>query len=179
LRRQECSNLRYDRSVQAADDNRVSLVQDTVRKDDIDRCSETLDNLDLEDGTFERRDVHEALGHALLGELDDEHEHVGHTLTGVSGSRDERDVLGEVLVLVVRQSVETLLGEGDDCVGETLLVLVLDGLLLLRQRVLETVVLDRFPTVKTIDLVECDDEGGLALAEEAERLEGLRLKTVL
>jgi hypothetical protein len=171
--------LCHDRTVETADNDRVSFVENTVGKDDIDGCSETLDDLDLEDGTLESGDVHEALSHALLSELDDEHQHVGNTLTGVSRCRDERDVLREVLVLVVRKGVESLLGEGEDRVGETLFVFVLDGLLLLRERVLETVVLDGLPTVETIDLVERDDEGGLTLAEETEGLEGLRLETVL
>jgi hypothetical protein len=61
---------------------------------------ETLDNLDLENGTLELGDEHQALVHSLLSELDQEHEHVGDTLARDGRGRNEGDVSGQVLVLV-------------------------------------------------------------------------------
>lgn len=178
LRREERADLGDDGAVEAAQDDLVALVQVAVDEDDVDGGAETLDDLDLEDSALERRDVHKVVGHALLGELDEEHEQVGDTLARVGRRRHERHVLAEVLVVVVRHGVEPLLRKGDDRVGEALLVLALDGAVLLGERLEEAAVLHRGPAVQAVDLVERDDEGRLAVAEEADRLEGLRLEAV-
>ena len=152
MRRQQRTDLSRDGSVETADDDPISLVKDSVREDDVDCRSQSLDDLDLEHGALEGREVHEALGHALLGELDDEHEHVGHALARVGRRRDERDDLGEVLVLVVRQRVESLLGEREDRLVEAVLELALDRLVLRGERGLETAVRNRLPAVETVNL---------------------------
>lgn len=154
-------------------------MQVSVHEHDVDGGTETLDDLDFEDGALQRRDVHEVVGHALLRELDEQHEQVGDTLAGVSRSRHERDVFREVLVVVVRDGVEPLLGKGDDRLVQAVLELALDRALLLRERLPETAVLHRLPAVQSIDLVEGDDERRLALAEETDRLERLRFEAVL
>ena len=179
LRRQQRSNLSDDGAVETAKDDLVALVQVTVHEHDVDGGTETLDDLDFEDSALQRRDVHEVVGHALLRELDEQHEQVGNTLAGVSRSRHERDVFREVLVVVIRDGVETLLGKGDDRLVQTVLELALDRALLLRKSLPETAVLHRLPAVQPIDLVESDDEWRLALAEEADRLERLRFEAVL
>ena len=152
LGREERADLGRDRAVESADDDAVALAQNAVREHDVDRGAEALDDLDLEHGALEGREVHEALGHALLGELDDEHEHVGHALARVGRRRDERDDLGEVLVLVVRQRVESLLGEREDRLVEAVLELALDRLVLRGERGLETAVRNRLPAVETVNL---------------------------
>lgn len=93
LRCQQCSDLRDNRSVETADDDLVAFVQDTVGEDDVERRSEALDDLDLQDGTVELGDVHELAAHSLLRELDDEHEHVWDTLTRVGRGGNQRDKL--------------------------------------------------------------------------------------
>lgn len=198
LRRQQRTNLSRNGSVESADDDPISLVEDSVRQDDVDGRSQSLDDLDLEHGALESREVHEALRHALLSELDDEHEHVGDSLASVGRSRDERDNLGKVLVLVVGERVESLLGERENRLVEALLVLAPNRLVLGGERLLETAVGDGLPAVETIDLrgnngvskmlgknreetnlVESDDERRLALAKQTKRFESLRLESVL
>lgn len=179
LRRQQCSDLRDDGAIETTENDLVALVEVAVDEDDIDRRTETLDDLDLEDGALERRDVHEVVGHALLGELDEEHEQVGYTLARVRRGRDERDVFRKVLVVVVRHGVETLLGEGDDGLVEALLELALDGALLLGERLAEAAIPHRVPAVQSVDLVERDDERRPAFAEQSDRFERLRLEAVL
>lgn len=141
-----------DGSVETADDDPISLVKDSVREDDVDCRSQSLDDLDLEHSALERREVHETLRHPLLSELDDEHEHVGDSLSGVRRRRDQRDDLGKVLVLVVGERVESLLGERENRLVEALLVLAADRFVLRSERLLETAVEDRLPAVETIDL---------------------------
>jgi hypothetical protein len=152
LRSEQSPDLGGDGAVKTADDNLVSLMQDSVRQNDINRRSETLDDLDLKHRALEGGEVHETLDHTLLGELDDEHEHVGHSLSGVGRGGNERDDATEVLVLVVGERIESLLGEGDDGVLQTLLILALNGGVLGGERVLETAVGDGLPAVETIDL---------------------------
>ena len=89
LWREQRSHLRYDWSIQSADNNFVALVQDTIGEHNVQRCPEPFDNLDLKHSALELRDVHELLAHALLREFDDEHEHVWDTLAGVCRCRDE------------------------------------------------------------------------------------------
>lgn len=116
----------------------------------------------------------------------------------MGGRGDERDDLGEVLVLVVRERVESLLGEGEDGLLEAILELALDGLVLGGERRLESSIGDGLPAIETIDLVlrasarvsnltkdgeahlvERNDERRLALTQKAKRLESLGLETVL
>ena len=154
--------MSHDSSIETTNDDLVTFVENTVRKDNIDCGSETFDNLDFENSTFESRDVHQTFGHSLLSELDDKHEHVGNTFSSVSRCRDEGDVLCEVLVVVVRDSVETLLGESDDRVLETLLEFSLNCSVLLSESLLESSVFHRLPSVETIDLkvLKASEHGG-------------------
>lgn len=153
LRSQQSPDLRGDGAVETANHDLVAFVENSVRKDDVDGGSESLDDLDLEHRALEGGEVHETLDHALLSELDDEHEHVGHSLSRVGRGGNERDDAAEVLVLVVGERVESLLGESDDGILETLLELALDRRVLSGERILETSVGNRLPTVKTIDLI--------------------------
>lgn len=152
LRGEQSPDLGGDGAIETADHDLVALVQNSVGKDNINRRSKTLDDLDLEHRALESREVHETLDHALLGELDDEHEHVGHSLSRVGRGGNERDDAAEVFVLVVGERVKSLLGEGDDGVLQTLLELALDGRVLGGKRVLETSVGNGLPAVETIDL---------------------------
>ncbi len=76
-------------------------MPDTVGKDDIDRGTETLEDLDLEHRALELGEIHEPLAHTGLSELDDESQHVGDTLTGVSRSGHQTDVSAHFLMSVV------------------------------------------------------------------------------
>ena len=176
--REQRSDICFDDAFCTAQDDTITLPEDTVGENDIDSHTETLDSLDFKDGGLDLGEVHERANHALLGELNDELQHVGDTLAGVGGGGDQGDVFGHGLVLVEKLRVETLLGESELGLVETVLELVLDSLVLESQRLLEAVVLDLLPAVKTIDLVESDDEGGLPVTEELHGLESLGLETV-
>jgi hypothetical protein len=152
LWRQKSTDLRNDRPVETADDDLITLTKIAVDKDDVDGRAETFNNLDLENSALERRDVHQALVHALLREVDEEHDHVRNTLASNGGRRNEGHVLCEVLVFIVEDGVEALLCERRNGALESVLELTLDGLLLLFQRVLERVVRDCLPAVHSVDL---------------------------
>ncbi|RBQ68079.1 hypothetical protein VDGD_21613 [Verticillium dahliae] len=177
-RRQQRTNVGDDGALDTAQHNLVALAEDTVCDDNVDGHAETLDRLDLENGGLHLGEVHERAHHALLRQLHNELQHVGDTLARVRRRGDEGDVLGHRLVLVVQFGVESLLGEEDLGLLETVLELVLHALGLQRQTLLETVVVDLLPAVKTIDLVEGNDERRLPVAEELHRLERLLLETV-
>ena len=205
LRRQQRSHVGENRTVQPTHHDPISLPQVPIRKDNIDGRSQSLDDLDLEHGALEFRNVHQALGHSLLSKIDEELDHIGDSLSSDGGGRDEGDVSTEVLVLVVEGGVETLFGEGDlgllDSGGE----LSLDGGGLTGEGLLEGSVGSGVPAVDSIDLrererekvsetnwrdgtrprktktnlVQSDDERSLLVSKELERLESLRLETVL
>lgn len=67
-------------------------------------------------------------------------------------SRHEGNDAGEVLVLVIGERVESLLGEGEDRFLESFLVFGLDGAILGGKGGLETSIGDRFPSVESINL---------------------------
>lgn len=152
LRRQKRSNVGVDRPVQTTHDNPVTLTKVTVRQDDVDSRTETLDDLDLENRAFELRDVHEALSHPLLGQVDEQHDHVGNTLASDGRRRDERDVSTEVPVLVVEARVHTLLSESEDGLFDSVGKLALDLVGLLSERFLERAVGGLLPAVDSINL---------------------------
>ncbi|GKT50196.1 uncharacterized protein ColSpa_10378 [Colletotrichum spaethianum] len=177
-RRQQGTDVCADGTFHTTQDDPVTLTQDTVRQDNVDGHAETLDGLDLENGSLDLGKVHEGSDHALLGELDDELQHVGDTLTSVGGGGDEGNVLRHGLVLVEKLGVEALLGKGKLGLLQTVLELVLDTSGLQGQTLLETVVVDLLPAVQTIDFVESNNEGSLPLTEHSHRLQGLRLEAV-
>lgn len=80
LRGEECSDVGKDGSIKPADDYPVSLTEVTVGEDDINCRSETLNDLDLENGALELGDVHETLAHALLRKVNEELDHIRNTL---------------------------------------------------------------------------------------------------
>lgn len=108
LRRQQCTNLCDDGSVQPTNHDFVSFSQDTIRQDDIDSRSQAFDDLDLEHRALELREVHQAVTHALLREVNEQHDHVGNTFASDSRCGHEGDVAGEALVVVVKDRVQTL-----------------------------------------------------------------------
>lgn len=85
LWRQQRANLCDNWSVQPTNHDLVSLPQITIRQDDIDGRPETLDDLDLEHRALELREVHQAVTHALLREVDEQHDHVRDALASNSG----------------------------------------------------------------------------------------------
>lgn len=178
LRGEECSDVGKDGSIKPADDYPISLTEVTVGEDDVNCRSETLNDLDLENGALELGDVHETLAHALLRKVNEKLDHIRNTLARDGRRRDERDVATEVFVVVVEARVHTLLGEGEDSLLEAISKLALDLVRLLRERILEGAVRGRFPAVDAIDLVEGDDERRLLVAEEVEGFDRLRLETV-
>lgn len=178
LRGEECSDVGKDGSIKPADDYPISLTEVTVGEDDVNCRSETLNDLDLENGALELGDVHETLAHALLRKVNEELDHIRNTLARDGRRRDERDVATEVFVVVVEARVHTLLGEGEDSLLEAIGKLALDLVRLLRERILEGAVRGRFPAVDAIDFVEGDDERRLLVAEEVEGFDRLRLETV-
>lgn len=178
LRGEECSDVGKDGSIKPADDYPISLTEVTVGEDDVNCRSETLNDLDLENGALELGDVHETLAHALLRKVNEKLDHIRNTLARDGRRRDERDVATEVFVVVVEARVHTLLGEGEDSLLEAIGKLALDLVRLLRERILEGAVRGRFPAVDAIDLVEGDDERRLLVAEEVEGFDRLRLETV-
>jgi len=95
-----------------------------------------------------------------LSQIHEELDHIGDSLSGDGGGRDEGDVSTEVLVLVVESGVETLFGEGDlglfDSVGE----LSLDGEGLAGEGLLEGSVGGGVPAVDSIDLRGEEEKGG-------------------
>ena len=154
-------------------------MHDTVRQNNVDSRSETLNDLDLEDGTLEFGQVHQSLAHTLLGQLDQEHDHVRDTLSGDGRGRHQRDVSTKVLVLVVQNSVETLFSESQLGGLKTVLKLSLSVLALLAIGLSESAVGNGLPVVTPVDLVERDNERSLPFTEETDRFECLRFETVL
>lgn len=141
-----------NRTVQTAHHNPISLAQDTVREDNIDGGTETFDDLDFKNGTLQLGKIHEPVAHALLGEVDEQHDHVGYTFASDGGCWHERDVPREVLVIVVKDGVQTLFCEGHDGFSDTLFELALDMAGLLSEGVTECVVWGGLPAIDTIDL---------------------------
>ncbi|ROW05672.1 hypothetical protein VMCG_05275 [Cytospora schulzeri] len=178
LWREQGSDVGLDDTFCAAQENPVAFAKDTVGQDNIDGHTETFDLLDFQNGGLALGKVHERAHHPLLGKLHNELEHVWDTLTSVGRCGDQGHVFGHGLVLVEELGVETLLGESDLGLVQTVLELVLHSLALQRQTLLEAVVVNLLPAVKTIDLVEGNDEGSLSVTEQLHRLESLRLKTV-
>lgn len=138
------------------------------------------------------------LSHLLLRKLDNQHQHIlqivasqrrlgirtrktayRYTLTSVSRGRNQRDDSTEILVLVVRQRIQSLLSESENGSIQSLLVLSSNRFLLRCERGFESTVGNRFPAVETIDLVERYDEGSLSVSKQSERFERLRLESVL
>ena len=154
-------------------------MHDTVRQDDIDGSSETLDDLDFEHGTLELREVHESLTHSLLRELDQQHDHVRDTFTCDGGSWYQGDISTKVLVLVIEDRVESLLGEGELGLLKTVLKFSLGAFALLSVGLSESAVGDWLPAVTSIDFVERNDERRLPFSQQTDGLEGLGFQTVL
>lgn len=138
MRSEQRSHIRDDWPVETTEHDAISLTHDTVGEHNIDGCTETFNDLDLENGALELRKVHETLRHSRLGELDEEQKKVGDTLAGVGRCGHERDGTSEVLVLVKQLSVETLLGKGELGVCETLGELALGAARLLVERLAES-----------------------------------------
>lgn len=133
MRCQKSSNLRDNRAIKTANHNLVSLAENAVGKNDIDGRSQALDDLDFKHRTFELRKIHEAVAHALLGQIDEQHDHVRDTFTGDSRRRDNGHIARKVLVVVVQHGVETFLSEGEDDLGNAVFKLALDSPRLFRQ----------------------------------------------
>lgn len=131
LRGQQRTHLSDDRSVKTTDHDLVSFPQNTVRQYDIDSRTQTFDDLHLKNRTLKFRQIHQAVAHPLLREVDKEHDHVWYTLPSHGRRGHDGDVAREVLVLVVEHSVETLLGERNDDLLRHVLELALHGTLLL------------------------------------------------
>ena len=74
------------------------------------------------------------------------------TLARDRRGRDERDVLAEVLVAVVELRVEALLGQREEDGRRSVLKLLLHRLGLGRECLDERAVLDRRPSVETVNL---------------------------
>lgn len=115
----------------------------------------------------------------MLRQLDQQHDHVGDTFTGDGGRRNKRDVSSKVLVFIVQDGVETLLGKRKLGGFKTVVEFSLSVGVLLGKCLPETSVGDVLPSVTPIDLVEGDDEGSLSLSQESDRFERLRLQSVL
>ena len=156
------------------DGDGVSGLDGPGVEDHIERGTETLDLLDLEDGTLTltlsllETGLEEALCQT------DKHEHeVGHSLSGLGGDGYEGDGLREVLDAVVPVGEDTVLRQlGDDVVHLLLEDLTgVFGLHLLCDD--EGTVGLGHPPVEGVDLVEGDDEGGLVLSQDMDGLDGL------
>lgn len=96
----------------------------------------------------------------------------------MSGRWDQGHVFRRVLILIEKLGVETLFGEREDGFLETVLELVLHRLLLFIKRVTEPIVGHWVPAIKTIDLVQSDNEGSLSVTEQPNRLQSLRFQAV-
>lgn len=70
----------------------------------------------------------------------------------MGGGRDERDDAREVVVGVVGQGVESLFGEGEDRLLQTVVEFAADGLVLGGEGGFESTVGNGGPAVETIDL---------------------------
>ena len=133
LRREQSPDLRDDGAIQTANHYSVAFMQNTIGEDDVNGGTETLDNLYFQHRTLELRKVHESLAHTLLREVDQKHDHIGNTFSSNGGRRDQGNITSEVLVLVVQNGIETLLGEGDSRLLTTIFEFALHGTLLLRE----------------------------------------------
>lgn len=112
LRCQQSTDLRDNWAVETANNNLVAFVQDAIRQHDINGRTKTLNNLDLKHSTLKFRQVHKAVTHALLGQVDEKHDHVRYTFTSDCRRWYERDVAREILVLVVQDCIQTLFCKG-------------------------------------------------------------------
>lgn len=65
----ECANLSNNCTIESAEYNLVTFMKDTVREDDIDGCTQTFDDLDLQNRAFHLRQVHQAIAHPLLSQV--------------------------------------------------------------------------------------------------------------
>lgn len=128
---EQCTDLSDNGAVKTTDHNPISFSQDTVRKNNIDSCAQSLDDLDFENCTLELRQVHQAVAHSLLSKVDQQHDHIRHTLSCDSRCRDEGHVPCEVLIFVVQTSIQPFFGEGDDCLRHTIFEFALNGSTLL------------------------------------------------
>jgi len=93
-RREQCSNVGNNGALSTTEHDPVALVQNTVRKHNVNGRSKTFDHLDFEHSTFDLRQVHELLGHTLLSEGDQKLEHVWNTFTCMCRCRHKRNVFG-------------------------------------------------------------------------------------
>lgn len=64
--RQEGAYVCCNGTIQAADDNLIALMQDAIDKHDINGCSKTLNDLDLQHSALQLADEHQALRHHSL-----------------------------------------------------------------------------------------------------------------
>jgi hypothetical protein len=144
--------LSHDRSIETTNDDLVSFAKDAIGKHNINCSSKPLNYLDLKHRAFELRQIHQAITHALLSEVDEEHDHVGNTLSCNGRSGNKRHVAAQVLVIVVEAGVQSFFSEGDDSLRHSVFKLALHGSILLRERFAERAVRCRVPAVYTIDL---------------------------
>mmetsp|Transcript_7726 Transcript_7726/g.21132 ORF Transcript_7726/g.21132 Transcript_7726/m.21132 type:complete len:360 (-) Transcript_7726:323-1402(-) len=176
--RQQRTHTRHDRSVEAAEHDRVALLKVAVGQDNVHRVAEALDHLHLEHGGLGLAAPHDALHHVLLGEACDELEQIRDALARVSGRGHDGHVLLEVSVVPVHLCVETLLCQGELGLGGAVLELGAHVFALRGKAVAEGAPRLSLPVVEAVHLIERDNEGGLLGAEHVKGLDGLGLEAV-
>lgn len=150
---QQRSDIGYDRSIRSAQNDRITQLEVTIRQDHVDRHAHSLDTLDFEDRTRQFGNVHKTLVHSLLRQFGEEQEHIRDTLSSECRCGNEGDDSTEVLVLVKQIRVETLFRQAELDFTQSVFEFGFDRFRLLGQRVSETVVGSRLPSVQFINLV--------------------------
>jgi len=134
--------------------NSVGHLKQSIDKHDIDCCSETFDDFDLEDCTLKHIISLSQLSWdpslALVGKIVDQ---IWKTFSSDGGRWDEGEVLIKILVLPIQTGVQRLFSKGKNSLLVSILKLI-PGMVSLRFKSISGVaVLLSLPSIKSINLV--------------------------
>jgi len=178
LRREERADLRHNRTVHAADHDRVALAQFPIYEEDVNRRPKSFDTLHLQHGALQLPLVRDARGHHRRSELQKHIDEVGNTFAGHGRGGDHRDELFEVRVLIVELRVQTLrLHRGLGPVPPRV-ELLLNIIRLVLESIPKRHPRSFFPVVQSVNLIQRDDERALPLPQQIKRFKRRLLQPV-
>lgn len=178
LRSQQCTNLSDNWSAESLKNNRVLDFQNTVEQHNIYGCAESFDDLHLKYRALEVGLLVELLRYAGLALPRQVCHQVRKSLSGNSRCRAQTNEFVHVLVLPIKDCVQSLLGKEENRLLAPVLELILGAVDLRVKCVSEVAVVIALPFVDPVTFVKCNNERALLLPKQVHRFECLLLETM-
>mmetsp|Transcript_2637 Transcript_2637/g.4257 ORF Transcript_2637/g.4257 Transcript_2637/m.4257 type:complete len:582 (-) Transcript_2637:615-2360(-) len=180
--REETTNFHNNGSVQSTKDGTVTLFQETIDDENIDRHSKAINSLDFENSCLKIGAPHELPPDLLLGHLTQEQQNVLDTFSRYAGCWNQGDKVGVLPVVVshlpIKIGVDALLRQLDLGVGSTGTEFLHGTFWLLLQGIANRRVFAGFPGVTSVNLIQCHNERHSTFFQHGQTLNSLLFQTV-